>query len=161
MRTALSVLAVLAVALSTQAAKQVHAPLPVKVLTAKKIFIENHGSAVVADQAYSELTKWGRFEIVDSSDKADIVLVLSITAGEDSSGRTKTYDPKANNGYGGWKYGRIDSSSPGYTYITVKDAKTGDSLYADSRQWTSFSSATRKLIQGLRKRIEQQEKESH
>ena len=135
-------------------AKTPHAPLSPKLLAAKTVYIENHGSAKQADKVHKELEQWGRFEVMDSSNKADIVLVISSTAGEHSSGKTRTYDPKANGGYGGWKYGKVDSDSPSSAHLEIRDTKSGDTLYSDDRQ----ESSTHKLIQELRKRIEEQEK---
>jgi hypothetical protein len=141
-------------------AGKTHAPLPPKILAAKTVYVENHGSAKLADKAYTELKQWGRFEIVTDRIQADIVLLLSLDEGQTSSGKTQTYDPKANGGYGGWKYGRIDESSSGSIHIEVLDAKTGETLYSDTKQMNSFTSATHGAIKDLRQRIEEQEKAS-
>ena len=48
----------------------------------------------------------------------------------------------------------------GYTYLTVFDAKSGDNLWSDSKRWgnlyTGFHSATKGLINELKKRIDEQ-----
>ncbi len=52
-----------------------HIPLAPQVLSAKTVYIDNHtGDQKVADQAYQELQKWGRFEVVSDVTKADLVL---------------------------------------------------------------------------------------
>lgn len=55
-------------------AKREKMPLPSQVMTAKTIYIDNSsGLADLGDKAYDELRKWGRFQIVDSVEKADVV----------------------------------------------------------------------------------------
>ena len=49
-------------------------PLPVNVLAARKIYVDNRtGDAVIQNNAYLELAKWGRFQLVDSPQKADVL----------------------------------------------------------------------------------------
>jgi len=131
-----------------------HAPLPEKLLTAKTIFVENHGGARLGDQAYAELTKWGRFQIVTDRAKADVVLQVSEHAGQTSWGQTQTYDPNMKTGTnttGGWKYGTATSSSAGESHVSVLDAKTSDALYSNNLY-------VKQSLKDLRKRIEEQEK---
>jgi hypothetical protein len=133
------------------------AALPANVLSAKSIYIENHGSAKDADRAYDELKKWGRWEILQDRAKADLVIVLSSQEGEYSSGQTQTYDPTPAPGMGGagtWKYGTTHSASAGSAHLDLLDSKTGESLYADT------GIVTQRVIKELRKRIEEQEKGS-
>ena len=129
-----------------------NAPLPERIVTAKTVYIENHGSAKLADLAYEELQKWGRFQMVDSAEKADIVLVLSEIQGQSTTGRTATYDPSANGGYGGWTHGHVHAHSSEYSHLEIHDGKSGETLYADTQVKIG------KTIQELRKRIEEQEK---
>lgn len=91
----------LAIAVTPCFAKTKHAPLPDRVLTAKVVYIENHGPAEVADRAYDELKQWGRFELVSDRSKADLVLAFSVDEGRSSSGRTAVYDPTPAPGMGG------------------------------------------------------------
>src|SRR5882672_8384324 len=52
--------------------------LPTSVLSARTIYVDNQTtSAELQNTAYTELSKWGRFQIVDAPQKADIVLRLS------------------------------------------------------------------------------------
>jgi hypothetical protein len=138
-------------------ATKTRAPLPAKVLSAKSIYIENHASARDTDTVHEELKKWGRWEIVQDRAKADLVLVLSAQEGQSSSGTTAVYDPTPAPGMGGagtWKYGTTHSASGGSTHLELVEAKTGQTLYADT--WGTI----RRTIKELRKRIEEQEKES-
>jgi hypothetical protein len=81
------------------------APLPAKVINAKTIFIQNDsGHAEIADKAYRALSAWGRYQIVDSSAKADLIVILAIGKGEIKSiqhSSTSTFDT----GTGTWTYG--------------------------------------------------------
>jgi len=88
-----------------------HAPLPEKLLKAKTVYIDNHGSAKLRDQAYEELKKWGRFSIVEKRDGADIVLVLASEPGRSTTGTTSTYHPSTDGGYGQWSHGTVNTSS--------------------------------------------------
>src|SRR5437868_2073766 len=65
--------------LATQVfAKTERMPLPQQLMQAKRIYIDNRsGFAAIGDKAFDELKKWGRFEIVDSAEKADVVLLIS------------------------------------------------------------------------------------
>jgi len=133
-----------------------HSPVYQKVLSAKTVYVENHGSAKDLDRAYDELKKWGRWEILQDKVNADLILVLSGQKGQSSTGQTQTYDPTPAPGMGGagtWKYGTVTSSSPGSVHLEVVDPKTGESLYADTEV------VTKRVIKELRKRIEEQEKE--
>ena len=143
-------------------------PLPASVFTAKKVFIDNQtGMAKLGDRAYEELTKWGRFQIVADRKEADLIFLL--TAKEHDGGYITT---------GGGQTGTVDSSgninttsnptyttnvTVGYTYLTVFDAKSGDNLWSDSKKWgnlyTGFHSATKGLIDELKKRMDEQSKQ--
>jgi hypothetical protein len=58
--------------------KDCHMPLPPQLITARAIFIENHsGDPDIADRAYDELLKWGRFKVVQDKSHADLILSLS------------------------------------------------------------------------------------
>jgi hypothetical protein len=151
---------------STLSAKEKqHLPLPATVLAAKTVFIDNQtGMAKLGDKAYEELKKWGRFQIVPDRKQADLIFLLTaqerdggyITSG---GGQTGTVDSNGN----------INTSSNptytshvtvGYTYLTVFDSKSGDNLWSESKRWgnlyTGFRSATKSLIDELKKRMDEQ-----
>jgi len=143
-------------------------PLPATVLTAKSVFIDNQtGMAKLGDRAYEELKKWGRFQIVADRKQADLIFLL--TAQERDGGYVTS---------GGGQTGTVDSSgnintsrnptytthvTVGYTYLTVFDAKSGDNLWSESKRWgnlyTGFRSATKGLVDELKKRMDEQAKQ--
>jgi hypothetical protein len=154
---------------STSSAKEKqHLPLPATVLAAKAVFIDNQtGMAKLGDRAYEGLMKWGRFQIVADRKQADLIFLL--TAQERDGGYVTS---------GGGQTGTVDSdgnintrSHPtytthvtvAYTYLTVFDAKSGDNLWSESKRWgnlyTGFRSATKGLIDELKKRIDEQIKQ--
>jgi hypothetical protein len=53
------------------------APLPAKILAAKKVFLANGGGNDLAyDALYAAIKEWPRFEIVDSPPAADIIIEI-------------------------------------------------------------------------------------
>lgn len=53
-------------------------PLPAKLFSAKYVYFDNQtGFAAVGRDALRELKKWGRFQVVDRRDQADLLFVLS------------------------------------------------------------------------------------
>ncbi len=149
----------------SSAKEKQHLPLPTKVLSAKSVFIDNQsGMASLGDKAFDQLKKWGRFQVVSDRKEADLILLLS--AREYNGGYVTT---------GGGQTGTVDESgniettgnptytSPvtvRYTFLTVIDPSTGANLWSDSKEWgnlyNGFHSATRGLIQQLKKRIDEQ-----
>lgn len=121
-------------------AKDKHAPLPEKLLSAKTVYIVNQGAkAEVYDRVFDELTKWNRFAIVQDRSKAD--LVFSIGSSVSSSGRVVD--------------DRVQSNH--YTSLTVSDPSTQEVLWSDVRAWGMFKSAGREIIRNLRDRFDEQQ----
>lgn len=59
-------------------ANEKRSPLPTKVLSAATVFVDNQTTtAELLNTAYTELSKWGRLQVVDEAQKADTVLRLS------------------------------------------------------------------------------------
>jgi pantothenate kinase len=57
---------------------QRHLSVPDVVLKAKSIFIANQtGNQDVANGAYAEFMKWGRFSVVNSRKDADLIVILT------------------------------------------------------------------------------------
>ena len=160
-------------------------PLPQQILTAKTVYIDNRsGLADLGDKAYDEMKKWGRYQIVDSPEKADMVLLLSAkeyiggyatntyyntTGTVDYSGTTNsqtygsnTYGTTSGSGnVNTHTYGSSTSRAivEGTTYVTLLDPKSGTALWADARAWGPWwKSATRGLVKELRDRVKDQEK---
>ncbi len=136
-------------------------PLPAKVLSAKTIYIQNEsGYAEMAAKAYPSLKAWGRYQLVDAKEKADLILLLKV-----GNERMETHEAVSiYNPMTGWSHGtdRTPSSIPVWSFSQMRliDPATGDTVWADQRAWSGRYSATEELIKGLRQRIEEQEKGS-
>lgn len=139
-------------------ANEKRASLPSKVLSAGTVFVDNQTtSAELLNTAYMELSKWGRLQVVDTAQKADIVLRLSngnyvkfVPGGESAP----VADPKiAKQSF----VGADEAVPPGSTRISVIDPKTGNSLWSDIRKTDSPKAATH-LFDGLRDAFDQKQK---
>ena len=132
--------------------------LPSKVLSARTIYVDNQtNDAELQNDALVGLTKWGRFEIVDSAKKADVVLrlfgsstVKFVPGGEASA----TYDPKP---VSEKSVVGEELAPPGCTRITLIEPKSGTALWSDVRKTSSPQEKSR-LLEGLHDAIDQQEK---
>lgn len=138
-----------------------HAPLPAKVLTAKTIFIQNEtNQPEIADKAYTQLKSWGRYQVVDSKEKADLVLLFTLgyshTQHQDSD-----YVSLYNSQTGAYTSGVVPSGTTTvtwtYTQVRVIDAATSDVMWADERPWLRKHSATDELMEALKLRVGEQE----
>ncbi|MGB9233148.1 MAG: hypothetical protein WCC04_01960 [Terriglobales bacterium] len=149
------------------AAKERHLPLPPQITAAKTVYIDNQsGLAKLGDRAYEQLTKWGHFQVIQDRKQADLILLMSARAYDggyitSGGGTTGTIDESGNiNTTNNPTY--TSHVSVNYTFLTVIDPKTGDSLWSDSKRWgnlyTGFHSATKGLIDELMKRINEGEK---
>ena len=133
-------------------------PLPVNVLSARKIYVDNRtGDAGIQNIAYLELAKWGRFQIVDAAQKADVVLrlfgsatVTFVPAGE----KTYVYGPAASVAR---LQGADEQAPPGFTRVTLVDPKSGVALWSEQRK-TKGPEAKQRLLDGFRDAFEQTEK---
>jgi hypothetical protein len=141
------------------------AGVPGKVLAARKIYVENRTSdAELQNDAYLELAKWGRFQIVDSPKKADVVLRLNGGSNRgNKGGDTATLVPTGektylyNSSVGGAWQDNEEQVPGGFTRLTLIDPKTGSTLWSDQRK-TMGAEAKRRIVDGLRDAIEQGEK---
>ena len=133
------------------------AAVPGKVLAARKIYVENRTNDVeLQNDTYLELAKWGRFQIVDSAKKADVVLRLTggssakmVPTGE----RTYLYNSSVS---GAWQ-DREEQVPGGFTRLTLFDPKTGSALWSDQRKTLTWE-AKRQIVDGLRDAIDRGEK---
>jgi len=135
----------------------IKASVPEKVLAARKIYVENRTNDVLLqNDTYLELTKWGRFQIVDSAKKADVVLRLN---GGNTATLVETGDKTYlyNSSVGGRWQESTEQVPGGFTRLTLIDAKTGTTLWSDQRK-TLGSEAKRHIVDGLRDAIDQGEK---
>ena len=132
--------------------------LPSKVLSAATVFVDNQTtSAELLNTAYTELSKWGRLQVVDTAQKADIVLRLSngnyvkfVPGGEAAA----PVDPKASKQS---FVGADEAVPPGSTRISVIDPKSGNSIWSDIRKTDNPKAATR-MLDGLREAFDQKQK---
>lgn len=138
-----------------------HAPLPAKVLAAKTIYIQNDsGYADMADKAYTQLKAWGKYQIVDAKEKAELVLVLAVTSTQ-REGRSPSWVSVYNSKTGGWTNGTVQTPSTetlNFSQLTLIDSATGEVAWSDRMIWRRKRSATQELIKSLQRRIEEQEK---
>jgi hypothetical protein len=134
--TALAVLVVVfASALSAQA------PVPEALLRAKRAYMVNEaGDMKRFDSLADELRKWGRFELVDSDQKADIILVF----GRGVKGHIATFQ----NGIG--SMGPIVRIS-----LEIRDRSSDLSLWYDE---SPPIRGTSRLVNHLRERVDAAEK---
>ena len=140
------------------AANEKRPSLPTSVLSAQTIYVDNQTtSAELQNTAYTELAKWGRFQVVDTPQKAEIVLRLSngnyvkfVPGGEN----VPPHDPKVQKQ--NWM-GADEAVPPGSTRISVIDPKSGNSLWSDIRKTDNSKGATR-MLDGLREAIDRKQK---
>lgn len=162
--TLLLILASSVVALGAKKKHIEHAPLPAKVVAAKTVFILNESNQPeIADKAYTQLKQWGKYQVVDSKEKADVLMVF--TLGHSQSQREDSDVMSLYN----WKTGEHTSGivpngtitvTWTYTQMRIVDPVTSDVLWADERPWLRKHSATDELMDSLRQRVEEQERPS-
>ena len=156
--SALLVLATLLLSPAVSWANEKRPSLPTSVLSARTIYVDNQtSSAELQNTAYTELSKWGRFQIVDAPQKADIVLRLSngnYVKFVPANGNSSANDPKP--AKQNWM-GADEAVRPGSTRISVIDPKSGNLLWSDIRK-TDNSKAASHMLDGLRNAFDQKEK---
>ena len=160
MKTAIPVIAfvVLLLTLDTTQAKDKHSAVPLKVLSARTIFVDNQtNDAELQHDAYMGLSKWGRYEIVDAPQKADIVLRISgsssvkFVPGGDA---VSTYNSKPASA----SFAAGEELAPsGCSKITLIEPKSGIQLWSDIRK-TGNAQEKSKLLDGLHDAVDQQER---
>jgi hypothetical protein len=156
--SALPVLATLLLSPALSWANEKRPSLPTSVLSARTIYVDNQTtSAELQNTAYTELAKWGRFQVVDAPQKADIVLRLSngnYVKFVPANGNSSANDPKP--AKQNWM-GADEAVPPGSTRISVIDPKSGNSLWSDIRKTDSPKAATH-MLDGLRNAFDQKER---
>jgi hypothetical protein len=128
------------------------------VVSARTVYVDNQTTiAELQNTAYTELSKWGRLQIVDTPQKADIVLRLSngnyvkFVPGGENPPASKPKDGNQN------AASADEAVPPGSTRISVIDPKTGNSLWSDIRK-TDNAKATTHMLDGLREAFDQKQK---
>jgi len=135
------------------------APLPTAIVNAKKVFLANGGGSDLAyDAFYSEMKKWGRYEIVGSPDDADVIIELAYRI---EKGGTRVWS-STNSSDGTTQVHSAQIVDPQLT-LTIYDAKTKNSLWSTTdhrrlarleknREKETINSADR-LVDDLRARV--------
>lgn len=154
------VLAILVAAGPSQAQKEIVNPQAIA--SAKTIYFEDKsGVDGVGKKALAELSRWGRFKIVQNRKKADLILMLSTDPHQGGnliySGQTGTIDSE----------GHIEADSvPNYNkqapirygFLTVMEPQTGKELWSDSQRWggllTGFDTVGERLVKEFEKQTE-------
>jgi hypothetical protein len=133
-----------------------------KIQSAKTVYFDDQtGVDAVGAAAMAQLKKWGRFQIVQDKNLADLVLLLSADPYHGgyiifASGQTGSVDSSGN---------VQEDRVPNYNkqapvrdaYLTVIDPKTGKNLWSDSHVWggllTGANSVGERLVKKLEKQI--------
>jgi hypothetical protein len=132
--------------------------VPEKVLSARTIYVDNQtNDAAFQHDAYLGLSKWGRYDIVDSPLKADLVLRLhgsstvKFVPGGEAAATYNSAPVSATTADG------EELAPPGCTRITLIDPKSGITLWSELRKTTNPQEKAR-LLDGLHDAVDQQEK---
>ena len=126
--------------------------LPSAVTHAHTVFLENEtGFNELQYTAILELSKWGRFALMDSPEKAELVMRL------DSGNHVRVvpagdFPSTSGNAY-------ADSNVPkGYTRISLIDPKTNSILWSDVHKTEGGKVKSGHLLDGLREAFNSYEK---
>lgn len=142
---------------------------PQAIASAKTIYFEdNSGVDAVGKKALAELTKWGRFQIVQDPKEADLIILLSTDPHRGgnlivSGGQTATIDSQ-----GHVEEDRVPTYNKlepvRYAFLTVTDARSGASLWDASQRWggllTGFDSVGEHLVKEFEKQTQLAEQRS-
>lgn len=130
-----------------------HPTLPQAVTSAHTVFLDNEtGFVELQYTAALELNKWGRFEIVDSREKADLVLVLS--SGTHVRAIPDGQFPRTT----GLNAFSEESIPQGHTKISLVDPKTGSTLWSDLHKTEGGKVKNGHLLDGLRQAFDEYDK---
>jgi len=130
-----------------------HPTLPQAVTSAHSVFLQNEtGFPDLEYTALLELNKWGRFEVVASQDKADLVLVL--TCGTRVRAIPDGQFPRTT----GLNAFTEESVPAGHTKIALVDPKTGATLWSDLHKTEGGKVKSGHLLDGLRQAFDEYEK---
>ena len=143
-------------------ARDRHAPVPSKILVAHTIYIDNQTpDAELQLDAVMGLSKWGRFEIVDAPQKADIVLrLVGSTFVKYAPAQQQVpakYEPKPATPF---VADGEELAPAGYTRLQVLEPGSGSLLWDETRKTSNVQERAR-LIEGLHEAVDQQERSRH
>jgi hypothetical protein len=135
------------------------APLPAVIAGAKNVFLANGGGSDLAyDTFYSEMKKWGRYQIVGSPEEADLIIELAYRVGQ---GGTRVWS--STNAYNGTTQVHSAQIIDPELVLTIYDAHSKNSLWSTidhrrlakrekNREKETINSAER-LVEELKTRI--------
>jgi hypothetical protein len=158
MKKAICFVFVMILGLGVLQANDKRAGVPSKILSARTIFIDNQTpDAELQLIAVMGLNKWARFDIVDSPQKADIVLRLigsTFVKYVPVEQVPAKYDPKpvTNTTADG-----EELAPAGYTRIQVVEPRSGTLLWEEIRKTGNIQEKSR-LVEGLHDAVDQQER---
>jgi len=136
------------------------APLPSVIANAKTVFLTNGGGSDLAyDTFYSDMKKWGRYEIVGSPDQADLIIELAYRV---EHGGTRVWS--SSNSYDGTTQVHSAQIVDPQLVLTIYDAKSKNSLWSTvdhrrlarrekNREKETINSAER-LVDELKTRVD-------
>jgi len=136
------------------------APLPSVIANAKTVFLTNGGGSDLAyDTFYSDMRKWGRYEIVGSPDQADLIIELAYLV---ERGGTRVWN--STNSYDGTTQVHSAQIVDPQLVLTIYDAKSKNSLWSTvdhrrlarrekNREKETINSAER-LVDELKTRVD-------
>lgn len=148
-------LALLALAVCGAGRKAVGLPpaMPPVVLTARTVFVENQTTfPELQYTAILELNKWGHFELAESREKADLVLLLS--SGTHVRAIPDGQYPRTT----GLNAFTEDAVPRGHTRVSLQDPKSGATLWSDLHKTEGGKVKSGHLLDELRQAYEDAEK---
>jgi hypothetical protein len=130
--------------LAPMAAEAMPADLPQALLRAHTVYIENEtGFTDLAYVAVWELNKWGRYELAESREKADLIMRL------DSSAHVRQLPDGQVPSFG--ENASTESAVPmGYTRIALMDPKTNQVLWSGMHKTEAGKVKSGHLLDELR-----------
>lgn len=127
-------------------------PLPDAVVRAHTVFLENDtGFNELEYSTIFELTKWGRFDLVDTREKADLVMRL------ESSSHVRVV-PDGQFPSNGGDSAADTAIPPRHTRISLIDPKTNAVLWSDTHKTDGGKVKNGHLLDGLREAFDAYEK---
>jgi hypothetical protein len=127
--------------------------LPPTVLSAHTVFIENEtGFAELQYAAVLEINKWGQFELAESREKADLVLLLS------SGTRVRAIPDGQFPRTTGLNAFTEDAVPKDHTRIALVDPKSGARLWSDFHKTEGGKVKNGHLLDELRQAYDEAEK---
>lgn len=128
-------------------------PLPEAVVHAHTVFLENEtGFNELQYSTIFELNKWGRFDLAESREKADLIMRL------DNASHVRVV-PEGQFPSSGGANAADDAEIPkGHTRISLLDPKTNAVLWSDSHKTEGGKVRNGHLLDGLREAFDSYEK---